>query len=379
MHGHTHNRTRTAGPRGFTLIELLVVVVIIAILVSVLLVGVRAAFKASQRVADQQAARALNNAIQQFESDNGFLPPLVYDGDPFSATPLPKLSPPAQFVSNGYQWVSNNDRNAPVIEVASGSSTTRFLGVYNKSADIDFFRGGKDAKGNNVVTVKLDTPGSGRVSDTRYSKFSLPIYLSGVLDRDVDGRAGAGITQPFQDGTFAGVTGEGSPRPVDAIIEPTNEILNVTQTYADDLEAGEHSGRPNLDAVKGRPFATAFTDRYGRAFRYYRWEPGRNTVDAANPSEIGRNARAKDLNIPFLLQDPLLFLEQQTDPEVDATGGSAELRGARYAIVAAGPDGFFGTEAYAKLDVAGAAVGSPEAMTQRRAEVMKDNIVVIEP
>ncbi|MEZ6318811.1 MAG: prepilin-type N-terminal cleavage/methylation domain-containing protein [Phycisphaerales bacterium] len=280
MHGHAHNRTRTAGPRGFTLIELLVVIVIIAVLVSVLLVGVRAAFKASQRVADQQAARALNNAIQQFKSDNGFLPPLAYDGNPNSSAPPEAIRAGNQ--SGAYQLPPNY----PVMQVKS--TGTKFVAVYNQSSDLDFFRGGKDSKGNDVLRFNFQ-PNNGHVTDPRYSKFSLPIYLSGVLDRDVDGRAGAGITQPFQDGTFAGVTGEGSPRPVDAIVEPTSEILDVTQTYADDVEATEYSGNASSTAQKGRQYATAFTDRYGRAFRYYRWEPGRNTVDAASVSEVGLN------------------------------------------------------------------------------------------
>lgn len=358
--------------RAFTLIEVLVVVLIVGLLLALLLVGVRAAARAAQGVADTQTAAALQTAIEQFKQDNGFLPPMAYDGDPL------EVDPPAVIddgIGSAYLWISNpvQPNSAPVIETVLG---TRFVAVYNKRRDIDFFRGGEDAGGNDVRVGNLAPGASGFMSDARYSKFSLPIYLSGVQDRDVDGRNGPGMAKPLADGTFAGVAGEGSVRPIDAYIQPTGDLLQVDSSYIDNAEAREHTGNADAEARADRPFAQAFVDRYGRAFRYYRWEHGRNTVDAADPSEVGVNFEAADLNIPYVLQDMRLVRDQLGDRSVDATGGNVQLRSASYAIVGAGQDGYFGTERLEDMDPANTPMTDEEVANQRW-QAQEDNIVAV--
>lgn len=360
------------GARGFTLVELLVVVLVIAILASIVLVSVLVVNRNAQAVADTQAARGMATAATQFETDNGFAVPLVYDGAPLDAM---GIGPPKRVrdgLDNGrYEWLDDEEENAPVLQ-STGTRQVRFVAVYEPAVDVDFFRGGKDAGGSADV-VSLDFSAGGLVRDARYSKFSLPVYLSGVYGREIDGVEGPGMTRPLRDGTFAGVVGRGAPTPVDAFVDPGQDTLRLEATYADRLEALEFGAAMPQE---GRPYTAAFVDRYGRAFRYYRWAKGRNTRDADTPTDIGNVEHARDRNIPFVLQDFGAVLEALSDDQVDATGGDAELGGATWAIVGAGPDGRFGTEPMSDLDPAGSASGEA-AVAAWRARSQRDNVVIL--
>jgi prepilin-type N-terminal cleavage/methylation domain-containing protein len=74
--------TRSARRHGFTLIELLVVMGIIAVLASLLIVGVGAATRRAQRGNTASLLTSLSQAISRFKSDNGYYPPVL--GDPRS-------------------------------------------------------------------------------------------------------------------------------------------------------------------------------------------------------------------------------------------------------------------------------------------------------
>lgn len=67
---------------GFTLIELLVVMGIIAVLASLLVVGVGAATRRAQKGKTATLLTSLSQAISRFKSDNGYYPPVL--GDPRS-------------------------------------------------------------------------------------------------------------------------------------------------------------------------------------------------------------------------------------------------------------------------------------------------------
>ncbi len=67
---------------GFTLIELLVVMGIIAVLASLLIVGVGAATRRAQKGKTATLLTSLSQAISRFKSDNGYYPPVL--GDPRS-------------------------------------------------------------------------------------------------------------------------------------------------------------------------------------------------------------------------------------------------------------------------------------------------------
>jgi len=132
----------------------------------------------------------------------------------------------------------------------------------------------------------------------RFSVYSLPIYLMGVLDAEYDGNDGLGFREPAREGLFRTAGGR--------LFDPK-------------FDASEDSDRlAEVDAEEGR---FELRDRNGIAYRYYRWLP-----DEAQAGQTVTDLR----NVPALLGDP---------------ADDIALRDADYAIVAAGPNRVFGEEA----------------------------------
>lgn len=67
--------------RGFTIVELSVVIVIIAVLISILLVALGKVFRSTEEVGAERQLRAISDAINQFETDLGYYPPLLAPND----------------------------------------------------------------------------------------------------------------------------------------------------------------------------------------------------------------------------------------------------------------------------------------------------------
>ena len=362
MGPRTRHISGRAGRAGFTLIELLVVIAIIAVLVGITLVAMSGALKFGKAAADRSSAQTLRFAAEQFDQQFGFGMPLAYDGEPLDAggAPLPSRVDTASFVlaSGG----------APVFERV-GVSSSRFVGVYSGTDDLDYLRG---------VEV---TPTVQRWSDTRYSKTSLAVYLTGSLPGTVDGVDGPGMSTPRADGSFATKTAAR----FEPLVEPGKGGIDLLPTYASEREYEEHGASFNASDPQ-RPFTGAIVDRGGVAFRYYRWENGRNSLDAGgiNAAKFGVSERAKDLNIPLVLQDPGKLSEQYGligggDESTDATGGNPALRGATWAIVGAGADGLFGTEDIETIasELGAPSNPSPVEAAELRRKAMEDNIVEV--
>lgn len=156
-------RARRQG--GFTLVEILFSFAVVAVLMGLLIVGLRMAARGARQVVDQQAVSSLKMGVEQFKRDFGFLPPLVKDDQPLSQ-------------ATG-RWAPN---------------------VYLESipADYQFLRG-----------AGISGPSS---PDRRYSVYSLSYYLIGALGRGpdgslIDGVDGPGFLEPKADGTFRTVGG----------------------------------------------------------------------------------------------------------------------------------------------------------------------------
>lgn len=155
MHAGEFILARSASRRAFTLIELLVSIGVIALLIGVLIVGVRAATRTAKSAADTQSASSLRLAVEQFRTEFGFVPPLVKDNGP-------------------------NGTSEPI------DSKSRPV-VYREAVEED-------------AEILRNRPA--QAADRRYSVYSLAYYLVGALDSASDGVKGAGFRPPAGDGSF---------------------------------------------------------------------------------------------------------------------------------------------------------------------------------
>lgn len=360
--------------RGFTLIELLVTIAIISLLIAIGVVALSRALRSATEAADAAAVRSIRVAAETFEQDHGFVIPLAYDGDPLQVDGPADLTP-----ANLYN-ISPDGLPVFLDGNLDASRPQPFIGVYLRGKDLDFFRGGDDAVGNRVVQASSLSDG---LSDARYSKFSLAVYLTGLMPASVDGRDGILMSPPDSDGSFQGVGIRGSAKTIEAYVPvgendsfSTRVLYNGAPDQPELREAAEHGGStPGGES----PHSIAVVDRYGTPFRYYRWEPGRSSAGvAAYGGEEGEVSAAADLNIPVVLQDLEAFWEQVNGGDENADGaGSARLRSARWAVVSAGPDGLFGTEALADLGLNPSS--SEDAILEARMRAMEDNAVEVGP
>lgn len=210
MHARPQCSLRNA--RAFTLVEVIFTILLIAILLSITLVGIQAASRSAQRSADQQAVLALKTAVESFKQEFGFVPPLVKGAVP------------------------------PGTEEPFDPDTNR-INIYNPSDpnDLNFLRG-------------RSGPGSDDSVDEdnviyRYSLQSLPYYLAGALGADADGLAGPGFREPRRDGSFS----------------------TSGQTYPSFVDASKRSLQLWQSPESDRQFVLEFRDRNGLPIRYYRW------------------------------------------------------------------------------------------------------------
>jgi len=354
--------------------ELLVVIVITLVLLTLVLSGLNRATKAGRRTATQESVSSLAKAVDQFKQEFGFLPPLVHDGMPISAGESDFR--PFDYLSGGPL------PDGPTFLVDDGPYEYQTLTVWNEGVDAEFFRGR-----NSGGPFDAGWSEERAWNDRRYSKYALAYYLTGVLDKAVDGVRGPGMTRPIVDGSFLGVG-----YPVGSVREKYEPLMDterrgarIVNGYVEPKEVVEHSLSGSIgdaDSVRDmyedyqREQLFAFVDGFGNAFRYYRWEPGRLVgLQLVIESEL-------DLNIPPVLIDPVEYEKVQNDPmnlerdDVNFIDEDAKLREARYAIVSAGPDGYFGTESidsiaeFLREDVP----SSSEDQALMRQQVWADNL-----
>jgi prepilin-type N-terminal cleavage/methylation domain-containing protein len=294
-------RTNRSG--GFSLVELLVVIVIIAVLIGIAAPAFLSARRNASKVATETVMNSIVSAIDQFENDFGYLPPLILD-DP-SVAPI----------------------------------------------DSDW-----------ATSVMSRTDAAEKLREERYhSLYSLSVYLVGVgeLAPEDPSASGSSATDPARhDGVAgAGFRDPGIDRAWGGAIERTPETHRVResgQTYGPYLSVAEgemlrtasvaSNDFPEDEVAQGvggeRPpweRMSVILDGYGNPIRYYRYWPlraegqtGASLLDA--PAELVapdalRNAPA----------DAMTF-DASLDPELQ--------RGA-YALLSAGPDDRFAPPSFA--------------------------------
>lgn len=307
--------------------ELLVTVIVIGALMGLLIVGLTKAAQYARKAAQTQTLSALSQATVQFKNEFGFLPPLVFDGVDMGR-------------NSGNVQQESFSNAGPVYTDNLGRSLINVYQLGNDEARA--FLRGRDI-------------GAYDDSDPRYSKFSLPFYLGGVLDADVDGVDGPGMSKPLASGAWAGVGDAlgGGNKTYEPVLEMDKDSMRIAIGYVNTDEIVEHGGSNPGELQSNR---LALVDAKGIAFRYYRW------LHDANPTNT------LELNIPGVLLDPVLHSQAYGDPAIDVTDGNAKLRSATWAIVSAGQNGLFGTEDIGTLrDKLSMASGSDELVRRAAA------------
>jgi prepilin-type N-terminal cleavage/methylation domain-containing protein len=341
---------------GFSLVEILVAITIIAVLIGLTIVAVSAAIGGGKQAAEKATVQGLGLAVEQFTQQFGFPPPLVQDG-------LQSASAGAMTVDPVQISRANEFSQGFPVSVAPANPQIHLASVYNPAhlPNRRFLEGlpqvgGIPSQQELVERYRVGTP-AWRDANQRYSKYTLAYYLAGALPSAVDGVDGPGMVRPLGDGTFESVVAEsGNPLETNGRSTARNRYepffdadrgsARLVREYFDLDEYRENAGNATLNIATPASQTdwrhAAIVDGNGKAYRYYRWEPLSDSYGLPQTA-------TSQLNIPYVLLDDGL-LTRLVDagaagaPGIDITGGNAELRNARWAIVGAGPDGLFGTE-----------------------------------
>jgi type II secretory pathway pseudopilin PulG len=272
--------------RGLTLIELLAVLGVIAFVSAILLVAIGRGVLSGRAAAEKQMANTMKVACEQFKQQFGFLPPLV--SPPVMGTAFPE----------------------PLIAATPSGFKP---GLFDLAA---------------AARATMPTP------NQWYSVYTLPMYLGGAWDADVDGLDGPGMTSALD--------GAGE---LQGLFSKRGKTIEPLVDFAKDrrrLFRGDW--RPVVPIAAASPTSTTpswnwvtVQDRWTRAFRYYRWEPTFVTAGAGvDKSLIGT---VRNFNVPSVVRTTLNKGVDLT--EADALTRFPELRGSGFAIVSSGPDGKF--------------------------------------
>lgn len=318
--------------RGFTLFELLISIAVIAILISLVVLGARAAQRAAGSVVDQSAVDQVFEGVRKFREDLGFMPPLVREYESRDAV---GIAGPQLELSAGVDTRANLDWTSVVV-LDAGTGRNR-IAIYRRAVadDADFFR----SEGNLYVGPQPENA----FRDNRYSELTLGYYISGQLEAPyspafapgpsflpIDGIVGPSMYAPTRDGDF--------DVPPEKLAATASDRRSVGREYGPYVEVGEKALRAVIDvqtatgANVGRD--VTLRDRNNIPLRYYRWlpnpQPGQQPTDAqlALPALVGRLPSATEPSVP-----------NDRNPAVNP-----QLRTARWAIIAAGPDRAFGDE-----------------------------------
>jgi prepilin-type N-terminal cleavage/methylation domain-containing protein len=342
------------GHRAFTLIEIMISLLILGILLALIIGGAKLAIRTAKGTVDHQAVHSINMGASQFKQLFGFYIPLIRDEDQNSPNPRRTIV-----------QISGINR-VNVHRATDGLPGVPYL---------TFMQGPGPG-------VTLTNP----LVDDRYSECSIPVYLAGQLSLrldpaqpngiPIDGIEGAGFCKPVIDGTFA--------IPSDILHPGTgpNTTKRTGTTYEPLISLG--SSAPKLlvdpDHMPGdpgfNPEKVQVVDRNNVPIRYYRWEHGSQTPPPAGSPPF--------LNVPLMVGrwpsglEAVPALAGFTIPTDRDLSKNANIRGAVYAIVAAGPDGVFGDEP--SLDYICQKLGitlDTTAEVKIRMQAEQDNIVEV--
>jgi len=271
----THTR------RGVTLVEVLVVIALIGLLLTLIIVGLDRAFGYAKTAAAEAQLRGIGQAIEAFETDIGYLPPLVTEiRDSTIQTPETLARFHGDDLADAYQ-------------------RARYM-----------------------------------------SEFSLAVYLVGVgeldFQEDIDGDDGltaAGLRHPGPTGAWKSTNrgedfGAHMPTTTGRVYGP---YLETDEGLLDRVEVGFDSAENRLVVEEGsNRFMHRMLDPWGNPIRYYRnaWQKidpvtGRATVEFAPPELRSYEGARQQIEL------------SQTWEDVDVTFDS-DVMNAPYLLLSAG-------------------------------------------
>jgi type II secretory pathway pseudopilin PulG len=282
----TGSRSRA---RAFSLVEMLLVILVVFMLMGLLLGGFRFARNYAKRQADRTSVKSLQQAVSYFSQQMGFVPPLIKDfGDPpaFGGSPIKLV----------------NNENRPNTYTASVPT------------DLDFLR---------------TTPNPAQ-PDLRFSIYSFSYYLLGACDED----RLTGAVPPAQQMSIDGVRGPGM-----FAVKRDGTFERSGKRFEPFFDTSRNAKAVVTDTITGGPGRIELRDSNNVAFRYYRWEHG--------APGTGQVVDAADLNVPVMLGLGRVPAPNPMDVRQwikDIARAMPEVKSAKFAIVAAGPNGLFGNE-----------------------------------
>lgn len=280
----------------------MIVVGVIAVLVSILLVSFGAVRKGAQQAIAQRLVTTVGQAVETFEREVGYLPPLlVYDANPGSNVllgnqpPVNEMNPFLVVPEAKYPDITQATLLREELEGTRFGSEFTLAGYLLGTGDFD----------------NSETPGTGTV---------------GRNDANDDGQAGPGFRDPGPDRSWGG----GKSRDNQRDNRTANKIGKVYGPYLDPAGLTDNL---RLDVTTGM---FKLTDSWGQPLRYYKgWPresrspPIQESIDFT-PVEL-RTAEAVEYQINDLQQRANLSLEKP-------------IFNARFMVLSAGKPVLFGND-----------------------------------
>lgn len=372
------DRSNSVPRRAFTLVELLATISVIFVIMGIAVVAYTAAQRSARSAADRTAVNGLQLAVGQFKAEFGFVPPLVKDlGRDGNGGPAFLVVRPDNTVTS------------------EGDDRGRYIPlVYSQGVGDDgrVLRGRENANGDRLQ---------------RFSLLSIPYYILGALDAEVDGVNGLGFYEVRRDGTFAPggyFTGELDSSASGREVESSGRSQRRYEPFFDisrgSIELANTTGRGGITGGGGVLSRSRISWRFelrdsgGIPIRYYRWVKDERELAAVfreeGISDIGAYSDREDpggmdgepgyYNVPLMVLNGLLDEPFETVDAVNAAVSAAaadpdlefpfprELRTATYAIMAAGPNQLFGDEVGADGSETITALANDDALRRRYAE-----------
>jgi type II secretory pathway pseudopilin PulG len=290
--------------RAFTIVEILVVVGVIAVLVSILLVSFRGVRRGAEAASAQRLMATVGQAVETFERDFAYLPPLlVLDAPAGSRVPLGNsagaLMEPSVVVPQA-KWPD-----------ASQASSLR--------AELEATRYGSE------YTLGVYLLGAGDIDNSEVGAAT----TIGRNDANDDGLAGPGIRDPGPDRSWGGAASR-------AAQNSGRTAIKTGRTYGPYLDPAGLADRVRLDPATG---LFKLTDSWDQPIRYYTGWPvlDRPSSGAPKPSIDFTPVELRDAGAV----EAHLLPESGTGPDLER---ERAVLTAPFAVLSAGPAQFYDSD-----------------------------------